>query len=505
MKKILATLTVIMLSATQALAVTYVDPALGAFANSRSAQSTRVVVLLKYPTNLPAPRRYDGPSVKRYLMQMYQAAAKDLAGAVQANPNDLKVVDQFWINNSLAMDVTPNGLRVLAQNASVEKIYANRKIIYTQPMAVGRGNGSRELADYTYGLKDIGIDKLNTERPDIQGQGIVIGLVDTGVDGKHPALQGKIPVFYDSAQNKITEPIDKQSHGTHTAGTILGGNRDSIKIGVAPQARMIGAAALEGYDKMLKSMQFMLDPDSNPATSDSPRLISNSWNAEGAPDIELFYRAITAWEAAGILPVFSAGNAGPQPKTITKPHEHPSVLAVGATGADFKIASFSSRGPAMFQGKAIQKPDFTAPGVKVHSSMPGGSYAEMSGTSMACPHAAGIATLLYQVNPKFTPQNIRDIMMKTLKYVDANGNPIQQPAWNEAYGFGRLDAYAAVKAALGSTGRRSFISSSLSAMQLGSLAMMNDKWIDLDDVPSDMADITAAYPTDTMKWLVLAK
>ncbi len=501
MKKMLLCLAALFVVSTQVHAVTYVDPALSAFLTQRSVQSTRVVVLLKYPTNLPAPRRYDGPSVKRYLMQMYQAAAKDLAATVQANPNDLKVTDQFWINNSLAMDVTPAGIRLLSQNATVEKIYANRKIVYAQPVTMGTSRGLRDTKDFTYGLKDLGIEKLNTERPDIQGQGVIVGLVDTGIDGKHPALQGKVPVFYDAVANKITEPVDRAQHGSHTTGTILGGDRDGIKIGVAPKAKMYGSAALDGYDKMLKAMQFMLDPDGNPATNDSPRLISNSWNAEGAPDIELFYRAITAWEAAGILPVFSAGNAGPGPQTITKPHEHPATLAVGATGPDFKIASFSSRGPGMFQGKPTQKPDLTAPGVDVLSSVPGGSYQTMSGTSMACPHAAGTAALLFQVNPKFTPQNIREIMGKTLKFVDGNGAPIAQPVWNASYGFGRLDAYAAVKAALGTA--RSTFNAGFSAMQLGSISLMSSKWLDIDESTSDVADITAAYATPVAKWIAL--
>lgn len=503
MKKITSLLAVLVLAA-QAWSVTFVDPALSGFLNTRSVQTTRIVVLLKYPTHLPAPRRYDGASVKNYLIQMYQASAKNVASVVQSNPRDIKLVDQFWINNSLALDVTPNGLRALTQSPAVEKIYANRKVLYTQPVAVQPPvRGFREGADFTYGLKDLGIDKLHAERPDINGQGVFVGLVDTGIDGKHPALKGKIALFYDASVNKITEPTDRQTHGTHTTGTILGGDRESVKIGVAPGAKMIGSAGLDGYDKMLKSMQFMLDPDGNPNTADSPRLVSNSWNAKGAPDIELFYRAITAWEAAGILPVFSAGNAGPGAKTITTPHEHPSVIAVGATDANFKIASFSSRGPAIFQGQTIQKPDFTAPGVNVLSTVPGGGLQEMSGTSMACPHAAGIATLLFQVNPKFTPQNIREIMMKTLRFVDPNGNPITQPVWNPNYGFGRLDAYAAVKAALG-TARTRFASAGFGALQLASsLPMMDSATLTLEDSSSDLSDLTTPYATETEKWIIV--
>lgn len=155
----------------------------------------------------------------------------------------------------------------------------------------------------------------------------------------------------------------------------------------------------------------------------------------------------------------------------------------------------------MFQGKLVQKPDFTAPGVNILSSIPGGGYEEMSGTSMACPHASGVSALLFQVNPNFTPQNVREILLKTLRYVDANGNPIQQPVWDAAYGFGRMDAYAAVKAALGSA--RSLFTAGFNSMQLGSLAMMNSKWIDMEESRSDMSDLTTPYATNEANWTVV--
>ncbi|MCB0368990.1 MAG: S8 family serine peptidase, partial [Bdellovibrionales bacterium] len=371
MKIILKSILVCLLTLTSlsSFANTYVDPLLLNFINSRSAQSTKVIVLLNYnQRGLPAPARYDSAAVKRYLLALYKQSVQSVYQVIKQNPSEIRLVNQFWINNSLGLEVTPNGLRKLTQVPSVEKIYANRKIIYSKPVSEQLVSFRSSPAEYPYDLKDIGIDQLMQSNPEIQGQGVYVGVVDTGVDGNHPALKGKVALFYDSATNKITEPIDRGEHGTHVSGTIAGGDRNSINIGVAPGAKIIGAAALEGYDEMLQSMQFMLDPDGNPNTQDAPSLVSNSWNAGGAPDIELFYRAISAWEAAGILPVFSAGNAGPGSGTITTPHEHPSTLAVGATGKDQKIARFSSRGPAIFHGQTIQKPDLVAPGVDIVSS-----------------------------------------------------------------------------------------------------------------------------------------
>lgn len=497
----LKTLALISALSVIASANTYVDPILGNFMNSRLEQSTKVILLLKYDDNgIPAPARYNSPAVKKYLMTLYKKAAQSVYQVIVQNPNDMKLVDQFWINNSLGVEVTPNGLRKLTMVPNVEKIYANRKVVYANPINARYANNRTEAADYPYDLKDLGIDELMKSNPDILGQGVNVGVIDTGMDGAHPILKNKIALFYDSVAGKITTPVDRAEHGTHVSGTIAGGDRTTSNIAVAPGAKIIGAAALDGYDKMLQSMQFMLDPDGNPDTQDAPKLISNSWNAGGAPDIELFYRAIEAWEAAGILPVFSAGNSGPNPGTITTPHEHPSVLAIGATGKDGKIANFSSRGPATFHGKSIQKPDFTAPGVDIVSSVPGGKMASMSGTSMACPHAAGVAALLFQVNKNFTPAQIKEILMKTLRYVDGNGNAIAAPKWDPAYGFGRINAFAAVKAALGLTGRARF-QAGLENFGFNTTIPR----VQLSNMNLNSRSLVAPYPTESNKWIQVRK
>jgi bacillopeptidase F len=192
----------------------------------------------------------------------------------------------------------------------------------------------------------------------------------------------------------------------------------------------------------------MLDPDGNQQTKDMPRAVSCSWHAPGAPDMQLFYTAINAWEAAGILPVFAAGNDGPNPQTIADPQSDPAAFVIGATGEDGKITSFSSRGPAIYQGQNVQKPDVTAPGNNIRSSVPGGGYEEMSGTSMATPHAAGTTALLFQVNPAFTPDQIRKILIETTVPMDPQGTlSNQRGQWNAVYGFGKLNAYNAVQLA----------------------------------------------------------
>ncbi|HRK03114.1 MAG TPA: S8 family serine peptidase, partial [Oligoflexia bacterium] len=346
-------------------------------------------------------------------------------------------------------EVTPDGLRALARTPGIAKIYFNRDVL-EEPTINGPNpddGPDPELVGMPYDFPEMGLDLVMKEMPQITGKGVVVGAIDTGVDGHHPALQGKILTFFDARTGQITEPYDRDDHGTHTAGTIVGGDRSRTLIGVAPEAKLVASAALSSYDHMLRAMEFMLDPDSDPNTADMPRAINNSWNCEGAPDVELFYKAISAWEAAGILPVFSAGNSGRRGMgTITKPHEHPFVLAVGATGPDGRIADFSSRGPGRFRGQNTQKPDLTAPGVDIESTMPGGTFGKMSGTSMAAPHITGAAALLLQVDPALTPIQLKELMMATATPMSEEDGR-DEGNWNPHYGVGKTNIYRALQAA----------------------------------------------------------
>lgn len=456
MNKLTVLMAGLVLFATQfAQAAPAIDRELVNFARAQgfASKTVRVVALVDAGRAEATPRRYDHRNVVRFLKLRAQKSQELITRHLQnvEAGGQVRVVAYHWINNSLVADVTPAGLKALTKAPGIERVYLNRKIDEIRPFA--RRPVTRDLVmgltgkAWPYGLKDIGMDRLAEEMPKVNGSGVLIGSVDTGIDGKHPALKGRLGLFYDASTGKRVEPFDASSHGTHTVGTMVGGDRDNVKIGVAPGATVVGTAALAGYDAMLKGMEFMLDPDGKPETPDFPRVINNSWNSNGAPDVELFYRAIYAWEAAGILPVFSAGNAGPGDETITKPHEHPSVIAVAATGENGKVTSFSSRGPAKYKGQVTEKPDISAPGDKIISTVPGGRMESMSGTSMAAPHVTGVAALLFQVNPKLTPVQVREILAKSGMFVDVNGNSIDKPVWNKAYGLGRMNAYAAVKLA----------------------------------------------------------
>lgn len=488
----------VLLLPTAALAA-LVDPQLQQFSRSEGG-SARVLVLMDVKPTRGLPARANGSIVRRYLKEetnnAWTRVQPSLASSI--NRKDIRPVELYAINFSFSADVTPEGLRVLARAPGLTKIYLDGRILTSRPAF--RRPAPRFLESLPYDITAMGLDQVWKSDPSLVGTGVLVGHIDTGVDGRHPALAGKIGLFFDAGQGRVTEPKDEGEHGTHTAGTILGSPRDGVPMGVAPGARLVAAAGLTDYGSMLKAMEFMLDPDGKAETIDNPRLVSNSWNCEGAPDLEAFYRGISAWEAAGIMTVFSAGNQGPRPRTITKPHEHPLALAVAASGPQGSIADFSSRGPGLFNGQETQKPDLAAPGVDIISSVPGGRYEAMSGTSMAAPHIAGLAAILFQMEPGLTPAKMRELLIRSLDFVDERGQAQNEPKWNPAYGFGRVNALKAVNNLRNLRGGQERRWGTFMAPVVDIAAGFN-AMLKLQEPVAPSVDLAAPFATDKALWI----
>jgi uncharacterized repeat protein (TIGR01451 family) len=143
--------------------------------------------------------------------------------------------------------------------------------------------------------------------------------------------------------------------------------------------------------------------------------------------------------AAGIFAPFAAGNDGPDSASIDAPASYPETFSVGAVTDADAVANFSSRGPSSWFGTNLIKPEVSAPGVNVRSSLPGGAYGESSGTSMATPHVAGLAALMLQADSSLDAHQIETIIKETAV-------PLGSPIPNNDYGWGRIDAYAALAA-----------------------------------------------------------
>ena len=219
----------------------------------------------------------------------------------------------------------------------------------------------------------------------------------------------------------------------------------------------MGADGVGSASTLLAAAEWMTDPDGNPATADQPSVINNSWTASNANDT-WFRPMLRRWLDLNIVPIFAAGNVGPNPGSVASPAGYPEAIAVGALDADDSVPGFSARGPIVWQntdglgpaaGTMLAKPDLAAPGVGITSSV-GSGYLAYSGTSMAAPHVAGVAALVRQANPSLSPQAVGDILRGT-------ANDVGTPGVDPSSGYGRVDAMRAVGAAVGPTPDTRFV------------------------------------------------
>jgi len=286
----------------------------------------------------------------------------------------------------------------------------------------------------TESVTQIGADEL-WERTDsngypVTGRGIVVAVIDTGIDYTHPDLGGgfgptyKVIGGYDF-YNHDSNPMDDNGHGTHVAGTIAANG--GIK-GVAPDAKLLAYKTLgpDGQGSMsdvIAAIDRAMDPNGDGDTSDQADVISMSLGGAGEASDPVCL-AVTRAVEAGIVVVVAAGNAGPAMGTVASPGVALDAITVGAVDDDGVLAAFSSRGTIP---DLTIKPEISAPGVSITSTVPtSGSlssptgYLAASGTSMATPHVSGGVALLLQLHPEWTPQQIKSAIITSANDLDAS-------------------------------------------------------------------------------------
>ncbi|XP_021962186.1 thermitase-like [Folsomia candida] len=317
--------------------------------------------------------------------------------------------EQYWASNIILVKGLTS--EKLAQLASTPGDFIIRPHYTAMLHPTTRGP---EVApqDNTTQTPQWGVAKINAPAAwaTTQGEGIVVAIIDTGVNLRHTALtEGYAGAWSDPFYN-TPNPTDVDGHGSHCAGTILG---RANGVGVAPGARWIACRGLNNNGGTTEAAlttcaQFMLTADPK------PHIVSASWR---------------------------------QPTTVD-PGNQPNLIAVGSTTDTDALSSFSSRGPSP---SGALKPQVSAPGSNVVSCGTGANdYVTMSGTSMATPHTAGAIALILSANPTFDYDQVVNALSTSafeppVSNADRNcGLPGPGDFPNNAYGYGRIDVAAAL-------------------------------------------------------------
>jgi len=358
---------------------------------------------------------------------------------------DVDEIVPLWIFNGFSITATPRLISVIAAMPEVKHIYLDKVDI----------TPSRLSTSITV---EPNIDLINA--PEVwlegwQGDAVVVASMDTGVDVLHPALsvrwRGGNNSWFDP-YGEHNYPTDfstgKSGHGTQTMGVMLGGDESGSALGVAPGAKWIAVKIFNDSGNATATeihlgFQWLLDPDGDPLTDDAPHIVNNSWSFTTTNCNLIFQPDLLALRSAGILPVFSAGNFGPESNTSVSPANYPEAFAVGAVNNDDIILSLSSRGPSTCGQDNTVYPDVTAPGSGVFTTDLFGMYVSTTGSSISAPHVSGAFALLRSAFPTAGIEVLEDTLRNTAA-------DLGDPGADNVYGYGRIDVWAAYQSLLNS-------------------------------------------------------
>lgn len=412
---------------------------------THAKQGERLSVLVLYhspePSGKSLNRAQFATSLRTRLNKMQSQVFKRLSLRAMSS------VEPYWLAQASKVSLTKEELARLALDKRIRRlIWADRPIFLSQPI-LGPGLSFQPNA-FTYGLSHIRVPEARAQFPIIDGSGVRVGIIDTGISVWHPDLRGKLLDFKNFTSTLSTEPHDDHGHGTHVAGTIAGGSSSGQSIGVAPGAKLLVAKAFGSYGGtetawLLSSMQWLADPDGNPNTADHAQVINASWNndedmSQITPLDSPFCVAISNLTQLGIVTVGSAGNEGPGTRTVRIPGTCPGAVSIASTDDHDEASGFSSRGLAVWKNITLQKPDVSAPGSDIYSSSHDGGFKYMSGTSMAAPHAVGAVALILQKQPDLEPAQVVTVLQGSARDLGPAG-------FDVSYGQGLIDVEKALR------------------------------------------------------------
>jgi subtilisin family serine protease len=470
-------------------------------ADTTGGKSTSVVILLTDQADVSAAYEMKDQDARGWYV--YNTLSKHAARTQVGLQSFLKAqgvtYQSFWAANMLVASVDRTVAESLAARADVARVDSNKPGRWIEDPVIADFHESSSKPS-SPDAAEWGV--MNVNAPAVwalgfTGQGMVIGDLDTGMRWTHNALKPKYRGWngtvadhnfnwHDSIHSQIPgspagnvcgrnilAPCDDQGHGTHTAGTTVGDDGTN-QVGVAPGAKWIGCRNMDSGNgtpaTYTECFQFTIAPtdlagnNANPTLR--PHVLNNSWGcpvSEGCTTGAELETIVNNTQAAGIFVEVSAGNSGPSCSTVADaPAIYSASFSTGAIDISNNLAGFSSRGPSLFYTPNVLKPNVSAPGVNVRSSTFGSdsSFGNLSGTSMAGPHVVGVVALLWSARPalvrniaatKALLQNTANPAV-TVSLQTCGGIPSTQIP-NNSFGYGRVDALAAVNSTPLITGR----------------------------------------------------
>ncbi|MFT7679923.1 MAG: subtilisin family serine protease [Planctomycetota bacterium] len=411
---------------------------------------------------------------KQQRREQVTAQLKEIARSTQAELIEFlelraaEALRSLWIHNVVGAEVTSSVVLEIAAREDVAYVHRNvhapTEEVLTSAPALG-GNP-------TCGLDLINAPDVWSQRG-INGTGVVVAVIDTGLCVSHRDIQNRIWTNpneipnngidddnngyvddtrgwnFDGNSNNLTDTL---GHGSHVTGTVAGDGTSGSACGVAPGARVMilryDNSVFTGEQSVWEAMQYAVDNGADISTA------SLGWQHNWNPDRATWRAVCENSIATGMTVIYSAGNEGGNvndPDNVRTPGDVPDVITVGAVNCSDQLASFSSRGPVTWQNVApyndhpfrpgYKKPDVVAEGNATLSHNLCLGYTVLPGTSMSTPHVAGAAALILQADPSLDHASVKSILELTALDLGPNGN-------DNRYGWGRIDALAAVDMAL---------------------------------------------------------
>jgi serine protease AprX len=353
---------------------------------------------------------------------------------IEKKRGNVDKIKQFWIVNAIALNASPQLIDKLSKHDDIEIIQPDF-LFSKQDYLISSGPADAATSELRR------INATQVWEYGINGSGINVSIIDTGIKSSHPDIAGRVTKWVDYV-NFQELPYDDDGHGTHVAGTVGGNGVGGIITGVAPNASLFGAKVLDssgnGYESnIIKGIEWSIE---NKANIISMSLASfQTWTTPNCDNSDIsMTSAIDNSIAMGVIVVAAAGNG---PWGVASPACKGNAIAVGAVDSNDLIASFSGRGAAMTDHGVV------APGVGITSlNYLNSGYKQYSGTSMATPHASGTFALILEAAKKkgivLTPAQAKNILMNSSRDLGYAGK-------DNIYGAGRIDAFEAVKGFLG--------------------------------------------------------